>query len=948
MLVHEEEFDYCLMHLIMDSGKKRFSNFLFKISIKRVSNLPVPVWLFYTFILIVLFAIGEFSYTLLKNRLIQQRSNEISSIATLKVQQVSDFRLRRYHEAQLFLDNQTFIKTVKSYFQLHDSISYLQLNDWLKPIYTNHFYEDILLIDPATRRTLFAFKSKSLVSRPEIESDDFNCLGSDSIKFGDLTFDETNDSIRIYILVPLLLRTPNNTEKIGVIKFIIDPYKNLYSLIQSMPNSGKTGEVLVVKRRGNDVVYLNELRFKKNSALKFRLPVTLKELPAARAISGDESVMEGIDYRGRKVLAVARSIPGSDWRLIVKFDTDEIYADLKTIGLLVLSMLILLIVLSGFGLNALWAHKKLIYYKSRVSDLNTIQRLNQVYRLLSEVEQAIVKFNKKEELLNEACQIISNNGGYPLCWIGMINSKTNFIKPIEHCKNVMLYHETIKVTVSENLKESRDPSVINVLAGKYFICNNIWKDPIMKVWRQKAIPSHFNSMAVFPLLQNSETIGAIYYYENKIGFFTNDEIALLERLSTNLSYALEKIELQQKEEISRRLLEENEKTLKRQNDELEIARERAEESNRLKSAFLANMSHEIRTPLNAIIGFADLLKQADNSKEEQFDYCQIIVSQSDYLLRIISDILDISKLDSHTVSIYRETISLNGFLDELLRIYKNKLVKIRKKQIFLNCTKYLSADQFEISTDVVKFRQIFTNLIDNAIKFTDRGEIKFGYHTHDKEMLTCFVSDTGIGILPEYRDNIFDIFRQAENKAKKNYGGTGLGLAISRGNAQLLGGNIKVDSEVDKGSIFYFTVNYVKNGDNSPKFKPKVFKTISKTKEILLVEDDLCTIEYIKIILSQVGFKTHVAHNGKEVEKFYDLLPQIDMVLLDMTLPDCNGFDLVKKIKSRYKEIPVIVQTAMTIVNDGKEFFEAGCDGYITKPYKREHLIELIQSHISL
>ena len=856
----------------METGRRNITPNQINTLIKNIKKWLVPVSSVSFLMIIIILALGIFAYRAIKLRFIKQKGTEISSIAELKVQQILDFRERGYRTAQLFYENQTFINTVHSLLNNPDKSMEKELNDWLKPLLNYRFFDDITIINLLSGVEIFSAAHDS-ADMGYIGPDDPELIKTDSIHFGNLELDTVTNRIRLCIYVPLINRTGPDPGKIAVMKFIINPYNNLYNLMQTMPNKGKTGEVLVVRKEGNHVLYLNELRFRKNAALKFRLPLKSKDLPAAQAILGNEEISEGIDYRGKRVLSIARLVPGTDWSVVVKFDVDEIYSELRTMGYLVMALIVLLILASGSGLAVIQGRKQLGIYKSRIDDLNTIHQLSRVYELLFNIEQAIVKNPEKQKLLDDVCQIVVGQKHYLLCWIGMISKNSGYLEPSAQCGIDMQYRENIEVVINEKVKESTDPALKAINSGKHFVSNDIWNDNVLEGWRERALSPQFKSMAVFPLMQRRKTVGALFFYAEKEGNFIENEIKLIDRLCMDLSYALDKIDLEAKEKAAREgllkneiVLLENENKLRQQNSELislnekyaqaneelktlneqlervnmelENARKDAEESNRLKSTFLANMSHEIRTPMNAIVGFAGLLEKSDMNANTHQEYCQIIIERSNDLMHIISDILDVSKIDSHTVTMYIENISFIKFLDELFLIYENKLEQVGKSFIRLVCMKPQTRDLWFLSTDVLKFRQIFTNLLDNAIKFTEVGEIGFGYHSHDDKNLTCFVSDTGIGIDAREHEKIFEIFTQADHNSQKNYGGTGLGLAICKGNAQLLGGEIHVESEPGKGSIFFFTINYAQ-GISVPvmqkKLKTKIPVNSWKSKAILLL-----------------------------------------------------------------------------------------------------------------
>ena len=234
-------------------------------------------------------------------------------------------------------------------------------------------------------------------------------------------------------------------------------------------------------------------------------------------------------------------------------------------------------------------------------------------------------------------------------------------------------------------------------------------------------------------------------------------------------------------------------------EELEKAKQKAEDSDNLKSYFLANMSHEIRTPMNGILGFAELLKDPDINEEKKLEYVERINSCGIHLLHLINDIIDISKLEAGKIAVYERECSLSALFFELFFFFQSENVRNDKSKIELVLQKEIEDDKGRILTDITRLRQILTNLIGNAIKFTRQGQVAFGYTFKDKQNVLFFVKDTGIGIPKEKLSIIFDRFRQVDSSTTRKFGGTGLGLAISKGLVELLGGTIWVESEEHEG-----------------------------------------------------------------------------------------------------------------------------------------------------
>ena len=370
------------------------------------------------------------------------------------------------------------------------------------------------------------------------------------------------------------------------------------------------------------------------------------------------------------------------------------------------------------------------------------------------------------------------------------------------------------------------------------------------------------------------------------------------------------------------------------------SKEKAEESDRLKSAFLANMSHEIRTPMNSILGFTQILKGGDISEEERKEFLDIIYSSGNQLLAIISDIIDISKVDANQISIHKSSCNINSILDDL---YAKFLITIVNPNVTLSIHKGLNNLESNVKTDKNRLIQILSNLLENAIKFTKKGTIEFGYTIKDKH-LKFFVKDTGYGIAKKDQQLIFERFSQAKQK-HTFVAGTGLGLSIVKELLKLLGGEIWVTSEIGKGATFYFTIPLI--FAKQPKMKPPS-KALDNTINItvLIAEDILPNFLYLKALFSKYNYQIIHAINGAEALKLFHKNKTIDLVLMDIKMPVMDGLNATREIRKIDKNIPIIALTAFALENDKEKAIEAGCDDYISKPVSNEKLIEIIHKHI--
>ena len=380
------------------------------------------------------------------------------------------------------------------------------------------------------------------------------------------------------------------------------------------------------------------------------------------------------------------------------------------------------------------------------------------------------------------------------------------------------------------------------------------------------------------------------------------------------------------------------------NEELLIMKERAEESDRLKTAFLQNMSHEIRTPMNAIMGFSSLLPEQFDNHDKLVQYTEIINKRSADLLVIINDILDIAKIESGQISLSQDECNLGQFFDDLTIFFNEHRNRINKTNIefITNIPKEIYSKT--IISDKGKLNQIFINLINNAFKFTEKGFVELGCTLNDNE-ITFYVKDTGIGIPKERQSDIFERFIQVS--ATPFHSGTGLGLAIVKGLTNLFGGQIKLNSEENIGSTFYVTLplNKIQSEPEIKRTKKNPSDYNFRGKTMLIVEDDFYNAEYLKEIMHEYGFNVIHASNGTDAISIA-LEKQIDIILMDIRLPDFTGYDVTQRIKSQKPNIKIIAQTAFASIEDKQKALDAGCDNYISKPIRSEILIELLSEEL--
>ena len=411
---------------------------------------------------------------------------------------------------------------------------------------------------------------------------------------------------------------------------------------------------------------------------------------------------------------------------------------------------------------------------------------------------------------------------------------------------------------------------------------------------------------------------------------------------------------------------------KRAEKELILAKEKAEENERLKSAFLANMSHEIRTPMNGILGFAGLLKEPKLSGEEQQEYIGIIEKSGARMLNIINDVIAISKVESGQMKTFVSPTNVNEQLEYIYNFFK---LEVEQKGLQINFKNSLTDREAIVKTDKEKLYAVLTNLVKNAIKFSDSGTIEIGCKRRERVLgrdkaclvstdssylvsttseLEFFVKDNGVGIPKDRMEAIFDRFVQADIGDKRAFQGAGLGLSISKAYVEMLGGRIWVESEEGKGSGFYFTIPcnnepedentvveefVVDSADNKPNKEYKGFK-------ILIAEDDEISGMLISMAIKAFGKNVLKTSTGIETVEVCRNNPDLDVVLMDIKMPEMDGYEATRQIRQFNNDVIIIAQTAYALTGDREKALEAGCNDYIAKPFGQSSLTALMKKYL--
>jgi PAS domain S-box-containing protein len=384
---------------------------------------------------------------------------------------------------------------------------------------------------------------------------------------------------------------------------------------------------------------------------------------------------------------------------------------------------------------------------------------------------------------------------------------------------------------------------------------------------------------------------------------------------------------------------------KNASDALKHAKEKAETSDKLKTEFLNNISHEVRTPLNGILGFAEIISLHDLSESEKKDSLAMLFESSNRLLNTITNYMDISLISSGSLSVNKKDFNPSNILRRIFSDFEPACTN-RNLELLLELPE--QSENFLINSDPEICKKIITHFLDNAVKFTENGSVKFGFRRNDHEM-EFFVKDTGIGIGSESFAIIFDKFVKDGNNLYKSSEGSGLGLSIARGMSDAIGGRINLESKPGSGSSFFLLIPINKSIEVIPEINSDYVTEIVAGSPILVAEDDETNFYYLNALLNRET-KTRILHalNGQEAIDIFKANRDIRLILMDMKMPEIDGFEATKQIKLIDKDVHIIAITAYAMSGDEERILAAGCDGYLSKPINKKNLLEKISEYTKI
>jgi len=569
----------------------------------------------------------------------------------------------------------------------------------------------------------------------------------------------------------------------------------------------------------------------------------------------------------------------------------------------------------------------IVYY----TNITETTRSEKTWKILLEIYEKVHQVENIEELI-----------GFIHAQLSKLIDTTNFYVALYDEKNehytfpyyIDKYDEINKIE-PKSLKKSLTDYVRR--KGLPLLLTEFIDSQLIKSGEVEMVGTPSPSWLGVPLKIADKALGVLVVQNYRMkGVFTEKDLDLMAFVSEHIAMALERKRFEQE--------------LTQNAADLKVAKEKAEESDKLKSAFLANMSHEIRTPLNAIMGFSKLLAKHNLSKNQREEYFTYIENSGNNLLNLINDIIDVAKIEAGQVLIKNEECKLNQVLDEIFNNFNAQKINKDKAHIEIKLNKANENRNFTVIVDTHRFRQIISNLISNSLKFIENGHIDFGYSYKDKNSLLFYVEDTGIGIPEDKMDIIFNRFGQIVGSEIRNPGGTGLGLSITKHLIEEMGGEIWFESQFGKGTTFFFTLPFeeiIQTNKAIEEIIEEDEKFDFSNLNILVVEDDIVNTTLLTdtLKLYEPKLRIDTASDGQQaILKIKN--KDYDVVIMDIRMPNVNGYEATKIIRTKFqkpkKDVPIIGLSAHAMQDEIERNLKIGMNAFLTKPLVEKDIIHQI------
>jgi len=813
----------------------------------------IPWILIITFVLITILisAAGLYIYRIQQKELREEIHGDLSSISKLKTEQIVAWHNERRRDINVFSQLPYFIDVIQQWQDNPgDKLLKTKIMNRINLIKVNYDYENIYLTSNKGELLLSLDPNDKNIDSTTIKKIN-EAVNHHKITFTDFYFCPTHKKIHYDIIAGVY---NEKNIPIAALLFRINPHTYLYPLIQSWPTTSKTAETLLIRRENNHILFLNELRHKKNTALTLTRSISDTTLPATKAGLGYSGIFEGIDYRGVKVLADLVQIPGTKWSMVAKVDVEEIYSPLRERALLIFLFALALIIIAFVSSVLIWRHQRSVFYREKYK-LETERKVLEKHfaYLIKNANDIIILLNEDGKIIEANDRALLTYGYTRDEFLGLnindIRSKETVELITEQMEKVRLKGGLLFET--EHRRKDGTKFSVEVSSRTMEIDNAVYYQSIVRDITERKLADEEIRKLYRGVEQSPATIvitdrqGNIEYVNNKFcettGYTFAEVIGKNPRILKSGEKTKEEYELlwktvlsgdewrgefhnkkkngelywefasispikNEKDEITHFIaIKEDITDRKRMMEELILAKDKAEKSEKVKTEFLAQMSHEIRTPINIILGFNSFIKEElkKNITEELSESFDSIESASKRIMRTVDLILNMSEIQTGTVTASRKDLDISEeVLSTLYMEYKQQAE--RKNLSFIYSV--MTGDTKVFADDYLA-THIFTNLIDNAVKYTEKGRIEIVINRNDQNKLCVEVKDTGIGISEEFIPKLFDAFTQEDHGYSRKYEGNGLGLALVKKYCELNNARIKVESTKGVGSVFRVIFN---------------------------------------------------------------------------------------------------------------------------------------------